>query len=60
VIGVEGGPDGPRVESWLKAMDRRFELRRREAREMNAAEPGRRPVYERFEIFEFVPKEVAP
>jgi hypothetical protein len=60
VIGEVGGSDGPRVEAWLNRMNRRFDLRRRETREMNAAEPGRRPVIEKFEILEFVPKEVAP
>jgi hypothetical protein len=60
VLGAAGGPDVARVESWLKGMDRRYELVRRETREFNAAEPGRRPVFEKFEIFEFVPKGVVP
>ena len=58
VLGVAGGSDGPRVEAWLKAMGRPIRCcGRREVRELNTAEPGRRPVIERFEVFEFVPKD---
>jgi hypothetical protein len=60
VLGVAGGSDGPRVEAWLRVMNQRYDLRRRESRELNTAEPGRRPVFERFEIFEFIPREVIP
>jgi len=56
VLGVAGSPDEPRVDAWLNSMHPRFELRRRQTIEVNMAEPGRRPVVERQEFFEFVPR----
>jgi len=48
--------DGPEVEAWLNGMAARFDLRSRATVVYDAAEPGRRPVPERFEVFEFVPR----
>ena len=57
VLGVAGKADAPRVESWLASMGPRFRLTVRERFEMNAAPPGRPPVLELYEVFEFVPRE---
>ena len=56
VLGVAPETDGPKVEAWLDGMRTTYDLRRRETSRVDVAEPGRRPIVERFEVFEFVPR----
>ena len=56
VLGVGGEADSARVDAWLATMAGRYRLARREATDVNVAEPGRAPRLERYEVFEFVPR----
>ncbi len=56
VLGAAPDVDGPEVAAWLARMGTRYDLVRRETVKFDAAEPGRRPNLERFEVFEFAPK----
>jgi hypothetical protein len=59
VLGVAPDSESPKVAAWVNAMRANYELRGRETRQVDLAEPGRRPIVERFEVFEFIPKEPA-
>ncbi len=56
VLGVAPESDGPRVSAWLESMRADYDLRSRQTFRVDLAEPGRRPVFERFEVFEFAPR----
>ena len=56
VLPIAPEKDSPKVSSWLARMQSSHSMTRRETISVNVAEPGRRPVNEPFEVFEFVPK----
>lgn len=60
VLGVRPEVDPPRVAAWLETMKVAYRMTRRESIAVDTAEPGRRPVLERYEVFEFVPKARRP
>jgi hypothetical protein len=56
VLGVAPDRDGPQIIAWLAAMEPTYLLRKREVIRVRINEPGRRAEFERFEVFEFVPR----
>jgi hypothetical protein len=57
VLGLAPEGDGPKLKAWLDVMRKDYFLKRRQSIAVDVAEPGRRPVVERYEVFEFVPRE---
>jgi hypothetical protein len=56
VLGVAPEQEPPRVAKWLEAMRARYDLRSRRTIRLPISEPGRLEEFERYEVFEFVPK----
>ncbi len=57
VLEVAPEADSPAVVRWLTSMDGRYRLLGRRTHLNNLAEPGRKPDVERFEVFEFIPRD---